>query len=272
MQFDEIGYWSEIKHTIIKRYAAEYCRILRNDNRFKISYIDAFSGAGIHFSKESETLVPGSPLNALSINPPFHEFHFIDLNSEKLDFLRAQIPERSDVKLYNGDANEVLASQVLPQIKWNQYQRALCVLDPYGLQLDWRIIEMAGKSRSVEIFLNFPTMDMNRNALWNDPSKVPDHYKERMTRYWGDETWRKAAYTTQGNLFGYEEKAGNAEVAEAFRQRLKSIADFKYVPSPLPLRNSSGAIVYYLFFASQNDTGRKIVEHIFGMFRERGRN
>ena len=26
--------------------------------------------------------------------------------------------------------------------------------------------------RSVEIFLNFPIMDMNRNALWRNPERV----------------------------------------------------------------------------------------------------
>jgi hypothetical protein len=31
-----------------------------------------------------------------------------------------------------------------------------------------------------------------------------------------------------------------------------------------------GAIVYYLYFASPNKTGDRIVRHIFGMFRDRG--
>ena len=43
------------------------------------------------------------------------------------------------------------------------------MLDPYGLHLDWEVIETAGKMRSIEIFLNFPIMDMNRNALWRNP-------------------------------------------------------------------------------------------------------
>jgi hypothetical protein len=41
------------------------------------------------------------------------------------------------------------------------------------------------------------------------------------------------------------------------------------VPEPLPMRNSKGAIVYYLFFASQNDAGAKIVGEIFDKYRER---
>jgi hypothetical protein len=48
---------------------------------------------------------------------------------------------------------------------------------------------------------------------------------------------------------------------------LKEIARFKYVPEPLAMCNSSGAVIYYLFFASQNLTGNKIAEHIFKKYR-----
>lgn len=36
------------------------------------------------------------------------------------------------------------------------------------LHLDWQVIQTAGNMRSIEIFLNFPIMDMNRNALWHN--------------------------------------------------------------------------------------------------------
>jgi len=39
------------------------------------------------------------------------------------------------------------------------------------------------------------------------------------------------------------------------------------VPEPLPMCNTRGAVVYYLFFASQNPTGNKIAEHIFKKYR-----
>jgi len=42
------------------------------------------------------------------------------------------------------------------------------------------------------------------------------------------------------------------------------------VAEPLPMRNSKGAIVYYLFFASQKPVAEKIIKHIFEQYRERG--
>ena len=47
-----------------------------------------------------------------------------------------------------------------------------------------------------------------------------------------------------------EEKATNKEVINAFRDRLEKVAGFEYVPEPMPMRNSKGSVIYYLFFAS----------------------
>lgn len=117
--------------------------------------------------------------------------------------------------------------------------------------------------RSVELFVNFPIQDMNRNVLRHDTSKVEAAQVARMTRFWGDNSWREAAYSSTGNLFGFEEKQTNDDMVRAYRRRLKEVAGFSYVPEPLPMRNSQNAVVYYLFFASPNDTGRRIVQDIF---------
>ena len=91
-----------------------------------------------------------------------------------------------------------------------------------------------------------------------------------MNRFWGDESWRDLAYEKTG-LFDWDEKvAGNEAVVQGYRKRLQEVAGFGYVPDPMPMRNSKGATVYYLFFASQNATGSKIVEHIFKKYRDRG--
>ena len=89
-----------------------------------------------------------------------------------------------------------------------------------------------------------------------------------MDAVWGDNSWRQAAYVTERGLFGdMKEKASNSRLIEAFRKRIKDVAKFKYVPDPLPMKNNSGAVVYYLFFASPNRTGAKIVNEIFDKYR-----
>lgn len=123
--------------------------------------------------------------------------------------------------------------------------------------------------RTLDLFLNFPIMDMNRNALWREPDRVSDAAIGRMTSFWGDVTWRDVAYRKQRDLFGNldEEKRKNEAVVEAFRQRLKDVAGFQHVPEPMPMRNHSNAVVYYLFFASHKPVAEKIVQDIFRKYR-----
>lgn len=47
VQFDEIGYWSEVKLEIVRKYAAAYTRILATQPSIRGHlYIDGFAGAG----------------------------------------------------------------------------------------------------------------------------------------------------------------------------------------------------------------------------------
>lgn len=268
--FDRIGYWSELKLEIVRKYAAAYSRILAAQPGLHHVYIDAFAGAGLHLSRATGEMVPGSPLNALLVTPPYREYHLIDLDADKVTQLRDLVGDRQDVFLYEGDCNEILLGQVFPLIRYEDYRRGLVLLDPYGLHLDWEVTQGAGQLQTVDLFLNFPVADINRNVLWRDPDRVDPADIARMNRFWGDDSWRQIAYSTTSNLFGWEEKADNDTVAEAFRARLRRVARFKNVPTPLPMKNSRNVIVYYLFFASQNDTANDIVEDIFRPHRGRG--
>ena len=194
LKFDEIGYWSEVKLDIIKKYAAAYTRILARQAGLSFSYIDGFAGTGVHVNKESGKYVAGSPLNALEVDPPFNEYFLVDLDGDKVDQLRAfpEVQGRSDVHVIHGDCNRVLLEDVFSQVRYEDYRRGLCLLDPYGLHLDWEVIRTAGEMRSIEIFLNFPIMDMNRNALWHLPENASAAGVARMTAFWGDDSWREA--------------------------------------------------------------------------------
>ena len=264
--FDTIGAWTEIKLEIIRKYASAYSKIMAS--RFYHIYIDAFAGPGKHISKETGEPVKGSPKNALEIEPPFKEYHFIDINSAKVAELNKLVEQRPEAHVWEGDCNSILLEKVFPKVKYEKYRKALCLLDPYGLHLNWDVIKTAGEMRSIEIFLNFPVADMNRNVLWDkNLEKVDSADVARMNAYWGDESWRQIAYNTQGNFFSWEVKEPNETIALAFAERLQKVAKFKYVPKPLPMRNSKGAIVYYLFFAAQKELAHNIIEDIFGKYR-----
>ena len=270
-KFDEIGDWSELKLEIVEKYGAAYTKAFAKQKGLKKYYIDAFSGAGVHVSKRTGGQVEGSPARALKVSPPFDYFYFIDMNPEKTAHLATLCHGRRDVDIVTDNATSYLTNKLLPTIQYKKYNRALCLLDPYGLHLDWEVMFQAGQSKAIDLFLNFPVMDMNRNAIWHAPENAPKDGIERMNRFWGDELWRQAAYveSDQGNFFSDRElvKQDNAAIVKAFQKRLQTVAGFEFVPDPLPMRNSNNAVVYYLFFASQKPVAKKIIEDIFNAYR-----
>lgn len=146
-------------------------------------YIDAFAGAGTHLSKTTGDQVAGSPVNALAIQPPFSELHFIDLDGTRTTELTRLAADDSRVTVHHGDCNEVLLKDVFPKCAYTDYRRALCLLDPYRLNVNWSVLKTA-----------------------------------RMDDVWGDSSWRAAAYRSGQDLFGdREDKVSNEEIAEAFR-------------------------------------------------------
>ncbi len=268
--FDEINYWSELKLEIVEKYGSAYTRAFAKHPSLRKYYIDGFSGAGRHVAKRTKQEVEGSPARALKISPPFDGFHFIDMNHHKTDYLQKLCEGRSDVEIQTGDSSEHLIKRVLPTIQYKNYNRALCLLDPYGLHMDWEVMRLAGRSQAVDMFLNFPVMDMNRNAIWRQPDKVPQDGIERMNRFWGDDSWRTAAYAEgpQIDLFGpVMKKQPNDAIVAAFIKRLREVAGFRFVANPLPMRNRTNAVVYYLFFACKHPVAEKIITSIFDRYR-----
>lgn len=274
VEYDEIGIWSEVKLAIVKEYAAAYAKILDKKRResvysLKWIYIDAFAGPGIHLSKTTGEIVDGSPLIALRTTPPFSEYHFIDSDPHRAERLRLMAGDREDVKIYSEDCNDILLKKVFPRAKYDDYRRALCLLDPYNINLRWEVIETAGRMGSIDLFLNFMMMDINRNALRKNPDKAIQSKVDQLTRLWGDETWFEAAYDSSGHLWGEPEKVSNDQFEATWRERLKKKAAFKYVSPPMPMKTKTNSVIYYLYFASQQPVAADIVDAIFNKYRKR---
>jgi three-Cys-motif partner protein len=217
-------------------------------------------------------LVEGSPLQVLSVEPHFEEYHFIDLDPRKTARLRELAGEQPNVYVYEDDCNTVLLEKIIPLCRYGDYRRALWVLDPYGMHYRWDIVVAAGRAKTVDLLLNFPTMGINRDALWRDTKRVTAESRARMDAFWGDDSWVEIAYTGQDDLFGESSlrKLPTRGVVKGYCDRLKSEAGFAHVAAPLPMRNSQGAVVYYLLFASQNRTAVKVANDIFRKYGATG--
>jgi three-Cys-motif partner protein len=268
---DVVGNWTEIKLAILEEYSKAYATVLNKHKRLKFSFIDAFAGAGWVVLRDSGEIKPGSSILALDIEPKFNHYHFIEMDHARAERLRKLTDMRSNVTVYEGDCNTILLRDVFPKCLYNDYCRALCLFDPYELNPRWDVVETAGRMGSLEIFLNFMIMDVNRNVLWDDPDGVKPGQIERMNAFWGDDSWREAAYEARLGLFGdMIEKKTNEAIVQAYRNRLKEKAGFEFVPDPIPMRNKKGVPIYYLFFASHNAAGNRIATALFKKYRTKG--
>lgn len=141
--------------------------------------------------------------------------------------------------------------------------------DPYGLHLKWETIKKAAELKTVDLFINFPIMDMNRNVLFENLSKTEPADIERMNAFWGDESWKKLLYREQPMLFGDTQHVKINDyktLAKEFCKRLQHIG-FNDVPEPILMRNINNGPLYYLCFASQKAVAKDIVNDIFNKYR-----
>lgn len=266
LRLDEVGSWTEAKLALISGYASAYARIVSKAPYIKRVYVDGFAGPGQHVSETSGFVIQGTPLRILEVSPAFEEYHFVEADPDRVKELRRQIGSRPGVKIYQGDCSEILASKVLPGLTREGYRKGLCFLDPYGLHLDWGVMIMLAQLGTMDMVLNFPIFDMNRNALQHHPENVSPGNRARMTRFWGDESWRADLYEDQGGLFCGAEtaiKKPNEAVVEAFRQRLLHVAGFAHVSKALAMKNEQGAPIYYLVGASNHRLGTKVLNDMF---------
>lgn len=270
-KIDEIGRWSEDKLDLLGKYLESYTKILKNWSLCKgFYYIDAFAGTGKPKAKDEERFIEGSPARALNIKHPFTKYFFIeksDWRTSKLESLKKEF-NNLEIEIINDDCNKVLLD-LIPILNYKFYRRAFVFLDPFGMSLEWDIIQKLASTKTIEIFLNLPLMAMNRDYLINNHNNLTQKKIEKMNNFWGSSDWQDF-YLEVPTLFGTKQKIKKdidpKKISDSFIKRLKTI--FPFVSSPLIMRNSTNAPLYCLIFAGHNEKGGKIAENIFGRFEK----
>jgi three-Cys-motif partner protein len=268
---DEIGKWSEDKLRLLGKYLNAYTNIMKGQTwcRNGYHYIDAFAGSGKPKAKDEERYIDGSPIVALKIKHPFKSYIFIekeDWRIARLERLKAEFSS-VDIEIKQGDCNQIIVNEIVPIIRYKNFNRGIIFLDPFGMDIEWPTIESIARTKALEIFMNFPVMAINRSVLRKNPYKLTKEQIERMNRFWGSTEWRTNIYKEVQNLFGtHIEKVSQTgrSLGSLFQKRLEQV--FPEVTFPLVMKNSMGAPLYCLIFAGHKSTGKKIVEDIFRKF------
>lgn len=143
-------------------------------------------------------------------------------------------------------------------------------LDPYGMQVEWSLIEEIARTRAIDLWVLFP-LGVAVNRLLTSDKPPPDEWAQALDRIFGSTEWRECFYPSEirERLFEREEtREKHADfkcIADFFVQRLERV--FSGVArNPLALVNSRSVPIYLLCFAVGNPRGVKaalrIAEHI----------
>jgi three-Cys-motif partner protein len=278
------GAWTAIKLSKLESYLPAYTRIFTSNPHARYLstiYVDAFAGTGkINYLPDSQEqlfeeprdeYLKGSATRALEVVPEFNRYIFIESDRTRcaeLSDLKKQFPTKQDrIDVRNEDANEFLV-RWCSEVDWAKW-RAVVLLDPFAMDVEWPTIEALGKTGGVDLWWLFPCGAFNR--LLTRGKKPPPTWASALTRICGTPSWQDRFYRTQrvAGLFGLietqEKISGFTEINAFLRERL-SKAFTGVVEQPLYLVNSNNTPIFMLFFAASNPkgatTGTKIARWI----------
>lgn len=276
------GDWTTEKLHCLRRYLAAYTTIFaRNPRAQNLTpiYVDAFAGTGYRakpprldphmplFTEltepEADNFLKGSARIALDVEPPFKRYIFVEQDAERareLHELKRQFRQKAPgVEIVQQEANSYL-KEWCARTDWRVF-RAVVFLDPYGMQVNWSLIEAIAKTQAVDLWILFP-LGVAVNRLLTKAEPPPTEWAQALTRILGTQEWQDAFYPrkVKQTLFGAEEvrtkEADFKKIGQFFVSRLKTVFP-AVADDPLPLHNSRNVPLYILCFAAGNPRGAR---------------
>ncbi len=254
-----VGAWTRDKLALMAYYLPAFAKLC-NDKARGWYYIDGFAGNGAN-DVDSIGLTKGSALLGLTAEPACRDSILVEMNPGDASILAER---QRDLGLsgtvLTGDSNDLLppALRALP----DRRLPAFCVLDPEGLELDWRTVVACRENRRgsypYELLIYFSTPGAARSAgVQNDRFVVAN--EERLTRLFGGPDWQRIASSMRAS----ELRPGEAgkQMLELYVSQLRQLGYTTVLSRPAV--REQGSLVYHMVFASANDAGRSIMTSAF---------
>lgn len=272
------GDWTEDKLKRLGKYLRAYTKIFeanQNAQFLTTIYVDAFASTGERAtgdkSKGLETdadisdaevrqFLDGSVRIALEVKPEFDQYLFIELDAENCQTLEhnlnASYPHMMHkIQIENAEANQYLRDWCR-LTDWSK-KRAVLFLDPFGMQVEWSLLEAISQTHAIDVWLLFPIgMGVNRMLTRSQPPPKP--WADRLDKTLGNKDWQEKFYpsvvdmTLFGDVETQSKKTSFAGIAEYFVARLNTLFPNGVADNPVLLRNSRNTPLYLLCFATSN--------------------
>ncbi len=239
--------------------------------RFRLTYLDAFAGAGdVPFKDklplldgilEYEKVFEGSAQKSLKLRRPFDRYIFNDgikSNVNSLAKLKIEFPHLADrIQIVQQDANQIVTDYCRSHDP--SRDRAVIFLDPWGNSVNWQTIELIAQTKGIDLWYLFPSGLGVVRQISQDASINPDAAPS-IDRIMPSKSWRDiiAKPSAQGDMFTEQgdvvEKIATADsITRYFIGELKKVFHGVVLDEWLALGAKNGHW-YSLVFACSNDS------------------
>ena len=262
----EAGHWTRDKLGILVSYLQRYGVACQRARRFY--FVDAMAGSGLcHFLPEDDFL-KGSTQIALSSSPEFAKCLALEIATDSAAALRLRVASYGPrAAVVTGDCNRLLASAMAEHIPRNY--PSFILLDPEGAELEWSTVKAAASHRigprKAELLILFATEGVNR--MLPVETSLELHNEMRLNQLFPPEAkWRQTWLQRKGDEI--TPAAARRLYVDGYARGLTALG-YKHVLNR-QITRASGALVYDLLFATDDDTGEKIMRDVFeNMFPNR---
>ena len=235
------GPWSKDKLYFVRYFSSVFNGGMKNDWQTR-AYVDLFSGPGLCKDRETDTEYDGSPLIALQCPTPFTHLFFNDIDDKFVEALKKRqerLRPQARIEYFNADCN-LAARQIAEQIP--RFALTLAFIDPWNYELTFDGLAQLGKRRATDLIVTFHGPSIKRNARLE---------LARVDSFLDDQDWRNRYWDALGNV----SQPPTTVLIDTFRNRLRGRLGYTQFGEPMPFRNSKGATIFYLLFASKNPRG-----------------
>ena len=107
LPYNDVGLWTEEKHRLVAYYAAQFSGAMKEKFQKRV-YIELYAGAGYSRIRDTDRIIPGSPINALCLKDPFDKYIFCEADADKREALQIRVQRHAqdaDVTFVPGDCD-----------------------------------------------------------------------------------------------------------------------------------------------------------------------
>lgn len=265
----EWSYWTRNKLEILTEYLPVFTGAASKKASERI-YLDLMAGQPKNRERHTGVEFDGSPVVALTVNPPFSRLRFCELGNradQLAAYLKDQFPGDDRYKVVSGDCN-ITIDAILQELAAVRWAPTFAFVDQQAAEVHWRTLTKLASFRKnakgwkTEIWiLMSPTMILKGVRGTNNEA-----FQARVDQLYGNTDWRRIQRAFDRHVI----------VAREYRQQMVNLMRFQlendlgYAYSHrIPMQMHNKLEIYDMVFATDHDVGDRVMQHLYNKAAQR---